>query len=773
MIKPSFWPTVAAALTFFSLAGRHVSGATYQSTGSGLWNATGVWQGNVNPKTGSTDSVTIQSGNTVTYTGTNVGTTNAANGVSNDFGVANGNTITINGGYFTQTSGGWVRIGNKSAGTLDIQNGGVYLNGPLQVGVETADGAGVINVGDGVGAAGSAVLILNTLIDGTTATSTNVEVNLGNVAGAYGIINILSDGRMEGDTNTGTSVPIRIGRYGAATGPTTQSAINVYAGGQFNVHDVMEVGSLVGSIGLLNLSGAGAKMTREIGQLTVGYTGKGTVIVENGATLESLNGTRADVFFARNAGSEGTLTIRDNGTFIRDTGGSVGDFNLGYAGTATMTVQSGGQFTNNSGNFDWIGTKSGGNGSVYINSGGVYYSKSASVVVGSEAGATGLLQVNGGQFTMAGSMLQIGLAGKGTFQQISGTTSVVKITMSGKGGESYFDMQLGTLSTSSFYVGGDTTDTGTGTAKATQSGGTVNVGGTMSVGASVTDTGSYAMTGGTLNFTAATADVTVGERGNGSMVIGAGATFSVQQTTGQFYVGRENGSSGSLIVDGTMTKTGTTAIRVGQGNASGVNNTTATGLIGGTGTITAAGGIIVGNNGAITGGTKTSVGALNIQGSLSLISTVGSSVQSTLFVNFDSSTTLQADRLTISGNVSLGNAVISGTWAAGSATGVNSRYWVVINSSGNAFQGDAHFANMTLTSTNDWASIYKNMGADGFVTINGQDFAMFYNANFATGALTGGHDLVLSAMAPEPSRALFSLLGISSLLLRRRRVRLI
>ena len=253
------------------------------------------------------------------------------------------------------------------------------------------------------------------------------------------------------------------------------------------------------------------------------------------------------------------------------------------------------------------------------------------------------------------------------------------------------------------------------------------------------------------------------------MVIGAGATFSVQQTTGQFYVGRENGSTGSLIVDGTMTKTGTTAIRVGQGNASGVNNTTGSGLIGGTGTITASAGIIVGNNGTITGGTKTSVGALNIQGDLSLISSVGSSAHGTLFVNFDSSTTLQADRLTITGNFSLGNAAIAGTWAAGSATGVDSRYWIVVNSGGNAIQGDASFANMTLTSTNDWAAIYTGMGADGFVTIDGQDFAMFYSANFSTGALTGGHDLMLSAMAPEPSRALLSLLGLSSMLLKRRR----
>lgn len=114
MIKPFFWPIFAAAVTFLWLSGSRAAGATYLSTGSGAWNASGTWQSNANPKTATTDSVTIQSGNTVNYAGSNVGTTLSAGGNTNDFSVANGNTVTIDGGYLTQTTGGWVRIGNKS-----------------------------------------------------------------------------------------------------------------------------------------------------------------------------------------------------------------------------------------------------------------------------------------------------------------------------------------------------------------------------------------------------------------------------------------------------------------------------------------------------------------------------------------------------------------------------------------------------------------------------------------------------------------------------------
>lgn len=751
-------------------APRPAAAATYLSQATGNWNANGTWPGNVVPKTGTTDSVTIQAGHTVSYTGGGVGLTTAAGGNTNDFGISNGNTITVDGGNLNQAGTSWVRIGNKGVGTLDIKAGGVYLNGPMQVGVETADGAGIINIGDGTGAAGSALLSLATLADGVTATTANVEINLGNVIGASGIITINSDGLLEGDA----AGVLRIGRYGyaAGAGTTPQSAVYVQAGGRLNAHGSVEVGANAGALGLLQLSGTGARMVQDDGQFSVGYTGSGTVIIENNAEYSRSNGVKGDLYFGRNAAGSGSLTLRSGGKFIREAGGTVGDFNLGYNGSGTLTIDAGGEFRNNSGNFDWIGARTGSTGTVQINTGGLYNSTaSANITVGSEAGATGLLEVNGGSLSMAGGYLHLGPTGQGTFRQISGTTSIANAIMSSRGGTSTLDMRLGTLAISgSFYIGGDVNDLGAGTATATQSGGSVTLGGALVIGMSTGHTGSYTLTGGSFSHTGATADIAVGNRGSGTLTIGAGTTFTTQQTTGQVLVGRENGSSGTLIVNGTLAKAGTGAIRVGHGNTAGVNNTTGAGLLGGTGTITSPGGIIIGTSGTLTGGTTTTVGALRVEGGLTFTSATSSSVQSTLFVNFDSSTALKSDRLTVTGSFSLDSAILSGAWTPGSATGTDTRYWIVINEGSGTILGDGGFANTTLDSTNDWALVYKGMGADGFVTIDGQEFALFYHADFLSGALTGGNDIVLSAMTvPEPSLPLLSLLGLGTLLLRRRR----
>jgi hypothetical protein len=56
------------------------------------------------------------------------------------------------------------------------------------------------------------------------------------------------------------------------------------------------------------------------------------------------------------------------------------------------------------------------------------------------------------------------------------------------------------------------------------------------------------------------------------------------------------------------------------------------------------------------------------------------------------------------------------------------------------------FNNVSLTSPA--ASLFPN--ASGFATISGQEFAVFDSADFASGATTGGNDLLLSAV-PEPS----------------------
>ncbi len=229
-------------------------------------------------------------------------------------------------------------------------------------------------------------------------------------------------------------------------------------------------------------------------------------------------------------------------------------------------------------------------------------------------------------------------------------------------------------------------------------------------------------------------DVTVGEKGTGYFYVGANAKFYDEATASDAYlfVGRLNGSQGTMIVDGYVEKQNA-SVRVGHGNdAAGTeNNTTGRGLLGGSGTIKSPGGVYIGSYGTLTGGTMTSVGALSIQGNLNLVTNTGAASQSTLFVNFDSSSPLGADRIIVTGEIYVDGARIDGTWGGGE-TGLESRYWLVLSDTGLGLSD--FFTNMVWDSDHYLASDYSNMGADGFVNIGGMDYAMFYQADFDTGA---------------------------------------
>ncbi|RBP46255.1 putative secreted protein with PEP-CTERM sorting signal [Roseimicrobium gellanilyticum] len=791
----------------------------YVSNGSGHWidDAASIWiPTGTSPLTGTngSDSVTIGAGHTITYSGkgTGVGNTNASGGATTDFGVDNGNTITVDGGILAHTVGGaWVRIGNHGQGTLDIKSGFVYLPaGEIQVGAKN-NAQGTIRIGDGTGAAGSAVLNLRDQLSGAAsgrATSLNLGTQDGTWSpGSAGFITIESDGILEGansltvynaTTNqwTITQSITRIGRYASPT----ESVFLIKAGGQFNARGNVEVAASnanngVTTKGLLHLDGVGARMTQYYGELNIAYNGEGRMIVENSAEyihvtnavdpVSGLTPPRNNTFIGRGANAIGTLTIRTDGKFIRDTGGNVGDLYIGNDGRGTVTIESGGEFINRSTNWDWIGNNAGSNGAVYVNQGGKYYTTAnSSMQVGVNAAnatkgaATGLIQVDGGELVMAGGTLYLGQNGNGTFRLISGYAEVGAFNLARGAGTATVDIQGGEmLIKGNLFAGGDTgadfgTNTSAGTATITQSGGKVTATNAMSIGLNAGHTATYTLTGGELYHL--NSDMTIGEKGTGSMYIGSTARVYDQSTDPQafFFVGRQNDSNGTVIVDGYLEKTSAAAgIRVGHGNDSAgqENNTTGRGLIGGTGTIKAEGGVWVGNYGTITGGTMSTVGQLTIEGNVNLISTSGAASQSTLFVNFDSSTALKADRLTITGDLNIDGAVINGTWAQGSETGLGSRYWVVVSENG---FGLNDFLNMVYESNNDLASQYLLMGANGFVTIDGMEFAMFYGADFDTGTLFGGNDLMLSAMGaavPEPSMAMLSLVGLASAMLRRRR----
>ncbi|GAA5120444.1 hypothetical protein JIN84_05605 [Luteolibacter yonseiensis] len=612
------------ALIFMSMGA--ATAASIDSASSGNWNATATWSGGVVPQTGAGDNAGILTGHTVMYTN---GAPFAGLNGSNDFGVGNGNSIDINGGVLSQAEGGWwVRIGHKGVGTLNINDGRFHVTDStgggtnLQVGVE-AGGNGTIKVGDNTGAAGSAVLNLRDRVD-LSANGGAFSLNLAPSADTVGVVTINSDGILEGDQKTwnGTAVALNPHvRIGQSTSPL-QSVLKVNAGGQFNARGNVEIGAQGGAKGLLHLDGVAARMDMSEGELTVGFTGTGAMTVENSAVFSRSNTVeaRTDLYVGRNGTGNGTVTIASGGEFRRESGDNIGDLRVGYDGTGVLNVEAGGLYHNNSGNWDWLGQNTSGNGTVNVN-GGVYEITSGSNIV-------------------------VGGNGTGTFHHNSGTTNLSGVRAGVTNGTGLITIGGGTFtSRGGFYLGGDsTTSAGTGSATVNQTGGELRVGGSLVVGIAAGHTGTYNLNGGTVVHTGS--DISVAESGSGTMTIAAGGTLTDTSTTaGIFYVGRNEGSSGTLIVNGTLTKSGSpNAIRVGNGNGDGVDNTTATGLLGGTGSISSEGGVRIGSFGTLTAGLSTSVGVLGLTGNLSF------SLGGKVHVDLDGAT---ADRVNITGNIDL------------------------------------------------------------------------------------------------------------------------
>ena len=240
--------------------------------------------------------------------------------------------------------------------------------------------------------------------------------------------------------------------------------------------------------------------------------------------------------------------------------------------------------------------------------------------------------------------------------------------------------------------------------------------------------------------------------------------------------------------EGTLDLTGNNLYRGGTTVAEGrllINNTAGSGT--GTGDVLVESGAVFGGTGTISPGSSgltiesggtlapgNSPGTFTVNGDV--LFGAGSFFEVDLAIGGVAATstngTTGTDLLVVNnGNISLDGALLTGTWGGdggnifrGDLTS-DTMLWIMNNTGQDPIDGT--FANSAPAP--GFAGLFNEPSASPYLTeVDGQVFALFYDADFTSGALFGGNDMLLLAV-PEPGRALLVTLSLVLLASRRRR----
>lgn len=706
-------------------------------------------------------------------------------------------TLTIsNGASWTETGGGHVlHVGRHNdangpaTGVLNVTNASLSSNNQIVIG-ESGNGTlnfngGTINTAQlrfGVNATGNAI---GNMTAGTLTLGNNLRVAESGTA----TFNVT------GGSITQTGGNTIIGANNGSDGLMILSG----AGTVFNTNQQLQVGGGGGSNGELRLLD-GAFLNKTAGDIIFGENGTGIGLV-SGTGSSILHGQN-DFRIGRNNGSVGELTVTNNASVVRNTGNFT-QIGQESGSTGVLTISNGASWTETAGghqlqvgrltgaNGDADGTVNLDNGSLSLagqlfvgnaGTGRLFASNNSSVSVGNNLRVgntgTGLMVIDNSSLSQTGgdTLIGGGSGSDGTLRVTGGGTFTTAQTVNvGNGGGSLGHLFLEngaqmTKSAGTLQVGVSGTGiaefTGAGTLY-TQNAGNFNIGvnngsdGRVLVGAGasvVRNTGNFPIIGWNSGS-------------SGQLIIADGGSWTEQGGGQQMQIGRnsgvdgeavglvrveqggsldtagliqlsQNGGAGTLMVNGTLTSGNNISVALsGPGTGSG--------LLGGTGSID-ANNITIGSRGILSPGDPLTnpTGALSIDANLSFQS--GAEWHTTLFGT-------QASRLDFAAGNTLGS--ISDTTLTGSVTGSSglAPAFILNQQGGAAVNGQ--FANTLPTGLAPafWNNLFPD--ADGFVNLDGTDFAIFYSADFNTSSFTGGNDIALGAI-PEPTRALLLAMAV-------------
>lgn len=213
--------------------------------------------------------------------------------------------------------------------------------------------------------------------------------------------------------------------------------VDVEAGGLLAVGIDSYIGSGVGSVGVVNVTGAGSSYTTG-SNLMVGHFGNGTVTVKDGATVSARTS-----FVGQNAGATGLMEVIGTGSTWTTTQAVY----IGQLSTGTARILQGGTATAGSGLY--LGSAANGNGTLVVSGNNSSFSAgSAQMLIGGQgtgsvtvagggrlsggetwmgntASGNGSLLVTGADSTFQTSNLKVGTNGIGHFQVDDGAVATV------------------------------------------------------------------------------------------------------------------------------------------------------------------------------------------------------------------------------------------------------------------------------------------------------------------------------------------------------------
>ncbi len=514
--------------------------------------------------------------------------------------------------------------GVNTSGSLDVRNGGVVkLDGSASPGefsginvaaiaagsttsnaqgnltvngagsrLEANNGIGFMNVGRGNGTTGSLTVSNGGVVSGSGPEAGLLYLTVGN-GGGTGSASINGNGsllRLSGRNSATNSDPtaqlgggafLSLGRGGGgAAGNGTMTISNggrmeidttAFALTNVNGQTGMYVGTFNGSTGTMTVTGANSTLLISSGTGMAPYvgigrdSGTGTLTISNGGRVE-VSSLHTSV---PNPGASGYLP-GDLNNF------EVGRSITGAATSGTVSVSGAGSqllMTGAADAFIQVGRGASGTGTLNILSGG--QTRSSVVFIGTESG-TGLLNMNGGQMVLDGTVNGGPGAGGGAGLGVGrgGGTGVANIS----GGST---ISISSTSGSTASIGGSGTAPG-GNGTVNLSGGstlTVNsanalIGIGRLASASQAGVGTLTLTGAGTSAAAVGAGAQVllasGSNTVGTAIVGTGASLSATSLIGVAHNGTAStGGIGTLVVNGTANAAnliiGTTGLLAGSG----------------------------------------------------------------------------------------------------------------------------------------------------------------------------------------------------------------